>query len=355
MTDILGPSMPVSFYQRRFYIDLIIAIILGIILATAFFVTDAVDSWYEYTRAHEDWELDEFAGIFIAAMIAATYFSVRASITFLRINKALDEANKTISEQMTFQARQDKLMSLGQLSGGMAHEINNALQPMLGITQVARRRLKDKDPELYDALGVIEDSANHAAQIVANVLEFSKKSKNENMKIHHAGALIKRSTDFAATLLPETIRLHYMDGYEPERIGETVHADETNMKQIFINLFKNAAEAMNGKGDITIRCHVDTPTDKLLIAQDLPAGQYMIIEVSDNGAGIEPKILQQIFDPFFTTKREFMSEKDEGGQYMGTGLGLSTVYGLLRQHGGTITAHNVRGKGACFTVYLPII
>ncbi len=223
----------------------------------------------------------------------------------------------------------DKLASIGELSAGIAHEINNPLGIILGYTQLLLRTEKPGSQK-YDDLKVIERHVRNCKSIVEDLLSFARVSPSykEPGDLHR---LIEEVAGF--------VRHH--EGFDdvditldldPEPVS--VLMDEEKMKQVMINLLMNAAHAVTGKKDARIAIFTRFASDKSRVE----------IRVEDNGHGISEDDLPKIFDPFFTTKPT--------GQ--GTGLGLSVSYGIVRNHGGNIFAESKPGYGACFTIVLPI-
>jgi signal transduction histidine kinase len=230
-----------------------------------------------------------------------------------------------MEEQMT---RADKLASIGELSAGIAHEINNPLGIILGYAQLLLRS-QTEGTETYDDLKTIEKHVKSCKVIVEDLLNFARSSKPEKdaVDIH---ALIDDVVDFIqqhAGSMQLTINKDY-DLSLPRLV-----LDEKKIKQVFINLIMNAKHAVDDKGVIQIMTRFDRES-----------GQAQL-EVSDNGSGIDSRNVKKIFDPFFTTKPT--------GE--GTGLGLSVSYGIVKNHGGDIRVHSTVGKGTTFTIALPAV
>lgn len=219
-------------------------------------------------------------------------------------------------------AQADKLAALGELSAGVAHEINNPLGIILGYTQL----LLKEEPEHRDDLKIIEKHVKNCQVVVSDLLAFSRKSSiskstiNINTVIKDVAAFLSNHTDFRNVgihldLLPE--------------VPLNITGNEQEMRQVIMNFVINACHAVNKKGNINI----STKT----------AQEQILIIIEDDGKGIEMENLSKIFDPFFTTKPV--------GQ--GTGLGLSVGYGIVKQHGGDIAVKNKPDNGTVFTIILP--
>jgi two-component system, NtrC family, sensor kinase len=228
-----------------------------------------------------------------------------------------------MQEQM---AQADRLASIGQLSSGVAHEINNPLGVILGYTQLMLRS-EPQDTGRFKDLKTIEKHVRHCKSIVEDLLNFARRSepKKESVDIH-------RTIEDALGFIRQNIgsgRIDFQTDFD-RRIPPLV-LDEKKIKQVLINLLMNALHAVGPQG--TIR--VSTAWH--------PSDGRLEILVADNGQGIEEKHLKHIFDPFFTTKTT--------GE--GTGLGLSVSYGIIKKHGGEIRVQSKPGEGATFTVVLP--
>ncbi len=226
-------------------------------------------------------------------------------------------------EQQLLQA--DKLASLGQLSAGIAHEINNPLGLILGYSQLLLRS-QPKDSQLYEDLKTIEKNTLSCKRIVQALLNFARKTETKmaEVDINKAIEQVVAVLDHQFSLSGIDIVLDF-DPHLPSIVG-----DMEKLKQVFMNLVMNARQAIANEGRIRI--------------QTSAQNGRVIVAVSDTGSGIDPAIRHKIFDPFFTTKPT--------GE--GTGLGLSVSYGIVTEHGGDITVESIPGQGSCFTVLLPM-
>ncbi len=234
------------------------------------------------------------------------------------------EQRRMMREQM---AQADKLASIGELSAGIAHEINNPLGIILGYTQLLLRAESEKS-ERYADLKTIEKHVRSCKTIVEDLLNFARTSspKKELVDIHKVIEEVISFVRHHADL--EKIRL---ETFYDRRISPLL-LDEKKIKQVLINLIMNARHAVDGKGSITVSTALNENQTKA------------VIKVKDDGYGIEKKNLNRIFDPFFTTKPT--------GQ--GTGLGLSVSYGIIKNHGGSIYVRSQPGQGSTFTIVLPL-
>jgi two-component system, NtrC family, sensor kinase len=234
------------------------------------------------------------------------------------------EQRRFIESQM---AQTDKLASIGQLSAGIAHEINNPLGIILGYAQMLMRDEEAKTGRYAD-LKTIEKHVKNCMSVVEDLLNFARTSKTEKeaIKIHE---IIDEALNFIrhhSELYHITIEKDYDKNVPP------IMLDEKKMKQVFMNLIMNAKHAVGKSGTIKLSTHYNSLTKQLAV------------KIADTGYGIEKKNLSRIFDPFFTTKPT--------GE--GTGLGLSVSYGIVKNHGGEILVESAPGKGSTFTVVLTV-
>ena len=235
-------------------------------------------------------------------------------------------------------AQSQKMQAMGQLAGGVAHDFNNLLTAMIGFCDLLLQRHGAGDPSFADIMQ-IRQNANRAAALVRQLLAFSRRQALQPRLLNVTDALADLST-LLRRLLGETIELRLVHG---RQLG-LVRVDPGQFDQVIINLAVNARDAMPGGGTLTIRTNAVAIDHPLQRGADLmPAGQYVMIEVTDTGTGIARENLARIFEPFFSTK--------EVGA--GTGLGLSTVYGIVRQTEGFVTVDSELGQGASFAIYLP--
>jgi two-component system cell cycle sensor histidine kinase/response regulator CckA len=230
------------------------------------------------------------------------------------------------------------MQAIGQLAGGVAHDFNNVLQAIIGYSDLLLANHRPTDPSFQDIMQ-IKQNANRAASLVRQLLAFSRRQtlRPEVVKL---GDTLSDLSLLLKRLLGERIQLELRQG----RDLWFIRADVNQLEQVIINLAVNARDAMPDGGTVTIGTeNVDEAEARRLDLAGMPAADYVRIEVSDTGTGIEPDVLDKIFEPFFTTK--------ELGK--GTGLGLSTVFGIVKQSGGFIYVNSKLGKGTSFCIYLP--
>ncbi len=246
-----------------------------------------------------------------------------------------------VSEQKALEtkfAQSQKMQAVGQLAGGVAHDFNNLLTVIIGNCEFLLMRHQAGDPS-FKEINEVHQNALRAAALVSQLLAFSRKQTMQP-KTLVLGDMIGELAQMLRRLVGEGITLNV------ERDSDlwTVHADEAQLSNAIINLVVNARDAMPSGGTVVIKTINETiKQSSALGTAIMPPGDYVHIEVSDTGTGMSKEIQSKIFDPFFTTKPV--------GQ--GTGLGLATVYGIVKQSGGFITVDSEVGNGTSFHIYLP--
>jgi two-component system cell cycle sensor histidine kinase/response regulator CckA len=231
-----------------------------------------------------------------------------------------------------------KMQAVGQLAGGVAHDFNNLLTVIIGNCEFLLMRHLAGDPS-FKEINEVHQNALRAAALVSQLLAFSRKQTMQP-KLLALNDVIGELAQMLRRLVGEGISLNVER--EPELWP--VHADEAQLGNAIINLVVNARDAMPQGGVVSIKTANQTVTTPTALGTAImPAGDYVRIEVADTGTGMSKEIQSKIFDPFFTTKPV--------GQ--GTGLGLATVYGIVKQSGGFITVESEVGKGTRFYIYLP--
>ncbi|MDO5646656.1 ATP-binding protein [Paracoccus sp. (in: a-proteobacteria)] len=244
-------------------------------------------------------------------------------------------ALKTMEAQFT---QGQKMQAIGQLAGGVAHDFNNLLTAIGGHCDLLMLRRDKGDPDYAD-LDQISQNANRAAALVGQLLAFSRK-QTLRLEVINLRDTVSDLTHLLNRLVGERVGLNV--SFDPAL--HPIRADKRQLEQVIMNLVVNARDAMPKGGDITLRTeNLSLSAPMLRDNAHLPAGDYVCIRVTDNGTGIDPEVLTKIFDPFFTTKR--------AGE--GTGLGLSTAYGIVKQTGGYIFCDSTLGQGTSFSVIFP--
>lgn len=342
----LDTKSVIDHFRRDISFDLIVFGIICVTLSFALVHFDVFDRWYYFTRAHEEWELDELVIVVIALMSAGSFMAIRHTFHLDRMFKKLAATEEILKEERKIKAQNDRLASVGEIAGGMAHEINNALQPAIGMSDILKRRLEGQDPKLTEYVNMIYESSLQARNIVQNVLAFAR-GRYMDMHFVEIRPAFENALEMSMQILPEGVILkaNLDPAYVPQKTPYIL-INETGLSQILSNLFKNAADAMKDKGIITLTLSYEEHDAQKAEMHGIPPGLYAKVEVRDNGPGIPENVMKRIFDPFFTTK-----SVDKG-----TGLGLSTSFGLMRQFGGTIYAvETSHFSGACFHLLFPVL
>ncbi len=251
-----------------------------------------------------------------------------------------DVTEKKRLQQQLLQSQ--KLESIGQLAGGIAHDFHNFLTVIMGYSELLLQNT-ELDEKIRKMVRQITKSATQASQIVEKLLRFSRRGEagrtGEYVKVN-INSIINETHELLERFLPRGIEIR-KDLYEPLPL---VEADPNQIEQVLMNLVINAKDAMPNGGTITINTALAfLDKDEAGVANIKP-GEYVKISISDTGKGIPEEDLPHIFEPFFTTK----------GKDKGTGLGLAMVYGIVKEHEGHITVRSIPNKGTTFDIYLPI-
>ncbi len=235
--------------------------------------------------------------------------------------------------------RAQRLESIGTLSGGIAHDLNNILTPILAISQLLPLQLPEVDEQTQHLFNILEISAKRGATLVKQVLSFARgvQSDRTPVQVKH---IISEIKEFARNTFPKTIEIQVALADNLRLIS----ADATQIHQVLMNLCVNARDAMPQGGKLSVKAeNIDVDENYAKMNFDASVGNYILVTVADTGKGIPPETLERIFEPFFTTKE----------QGKGTGLGLSTTIGIIKSHGGFVNVHSEVGEGTKFKVYLP--
>jgi two-component system cell cycle sensor histidine kinase/response regulator CckA len=242
-------------------------------------------------------------------------------------------------KQLEEQLRQSqKMEAVGQLAGGIAHDFNNLLTVIGGRTYLLLTTLPEKHPARPN-VELIQETAERAAVLTRQLLAFSRKQILA-LQVLDLNTIVASIERILRRLIGEHIHLVI----EPSSTPGLVKVDPGQMEQVILNLSVNARDAMPGGGRLTIRtAHVDVAEAAARTHAEIQAGPAVVLEVRDTGIGMTDEIRTRIFEPFFTTK--------PAGH--GTGLGLATVYGIVKQSGGTIEVLSRPGQGSTFQIYLP--
>ncbi len=291
------------------------------------------------TRSDGEWqgELEQLTRQGETRVVEARWTLVRnphgEPSSFLTLNT--DVTRRKQLEQQYLRAQ--RLESLGTLAGGIAHDLNNALAPIM--MSIATLRLDEQDPERIDTLETIENSAVRAADMVRQVLSFARGMEGRRIDVP-LRRVLKDLSKIIHDTFPKDVALK--QALDPELW--VLEADPTQIHQVLLNLCVNARDAMPGGGQITISARNEWLDQRRLPTLDtVKPGPFVQVKVADTGSGMPADILERIFDPFFTTK--------DLGQ--GTGLGLATCQAIVQGHGGFIEVESQLGAGTCFSIWLP--
>ena len=249
--------------------------------------------------------------------------------------KLAEEEKYKLQEQLM---QSQKMESVGRLAGGVAHDFNNMLGVILGHTELVMLRINPSDP-LHADLAEIQKAAQRSADLTRQLLAFARK-QTVAPKVLNLNETVEGMLQMLRRLIGENIRLAWNPG---QKLWQ-VRIDPSQIDQILANLCVNARDAITGVGMVTIET-ANTMVDEAYrtINEDFALGEYVKLAVSDNGCGMDKETREKLFEPFFTTK--------EFGK--GTGLGLATVYGAVKQNNGFIHAYSEVGQGTSFAIYLP--
>jgi PAS domain S-box-containing protein len=253
------------------------------------------------------------------------------------VSFVLDLTERKKLEQQFLRAQ--RMESIGTLAGGIAHDLNNILAPIMMSIELLKGM--SDNPQAAQILATIEASARQGADIVRQVLSFARGMEGERIEIQPKH-LLQDLENIIKSTFPKNIQMEF---FHPNNIW-TILGDPTQVHQILLNLCVNARDAMPTGGRLTVaveNCRLDE--HYAAMSAEAKPGRYVQINVTDSGTGMPPDVIDKIFDPFFTTK--------EIGK--GTGLGLSTVMAVVKSHEGIVNVYSEPGKGTTFKVYLPAV
>ena len=235
-------------------------------------------------------------------------------------------------------SRARRLEAIGTFASGIAHNFNNVIGAILGHAEMAADQVR---PDTASARHVkeIHQAAGRAQELAGRILEFGTRNSTQHRTIS-VDALLEETTSMLRVLLPGNVELVI----EPQAPGRFVRGDAVQLHQVLLNLVRNAAQAMEGGGRITVQIDAQqVPVAQELSHDDLPPGNYLRFQVTDTGTGMDAAMLAHIFQPFFTTRPA------------GTGLGLATVREIVHDHDGVLDVRSVPGQGSTFAVWLPSV
>ena len=275
-----------------------------------------------------------FDGTQFPAFMSATLLNPDAgkASTILMIVRDIGD-RKRLETQLQ---RSQRLEVLGTLAGGIAHNFNNLLMGIIGYTSIVLLNTDESHPH-YKDLKNIEKLVDSGSNLTGQLLGYARKGNYKTQSLRLNRLVEEISLAFGATR--KEIRIHLKLSGDLKGII----ADPSQVEQVLMNLFVNAADAMPGDGDLFLETINVTQNDINGKSHKPKHGNYVLLTVRDTGIGMDDGIMEHIFDPFFTTK----------GLAKGTGLGLASVYGIIKSHGGYIDVHSKKGRGTTFSIYLP--
>ena len=247
--------------------------------------------------------------------------------------KQAEEDKKKLEAQLQ---QAQKMESLGSLAGGIAHDFNNLLMGIQGRTSLMLMYKDSSHPD-FGHLSGIEDYIKNAANLTKQLLGFARAGKYEVKPTNINDLIKKSSTLFGRTKKEIAIHSKYQENVW------TLEVDRGQIEQVLLNLFINAWHAMPGGGDLFIETENVTVDESFIRPFEVQPGKYVKISITDTGVGMDETTRQRIFEPFFTTRK----------MGRGTGLGLASVYGITKNHGGFIDVYSEKGHGTTFNIYLP--
>jgi PAS domain S-box-containing protein len=266
------------------------------------------------------------------------------SLTVARLEKEISDREKAESALLKSEGQlrhAQKMDAVGRLAGGVAHDFNNMLAVILGHSEMALARLEaGADPELLESLDTIRQAALRSAGLTQQLLAFSRQQV-VSPRFLDLRLLVRDFEKMLKRMIGDDIVLTIVESEE----SCSVRVDPVQMEQVILNLAINARDAMPNGGELRIETRITTLTPEHVFAHpDAKLGRHVELSVKDEGTGMDAETQRRMFEPFFTTK----------GEGRGTGLGLSTVYGIVHQSNGSLVVDSEVGQGSTFRVFLPI-
>ena len=248
---------------------------------------------------------------------------------------------KAAHEKLEVRLRQaQKMEAIGTLAGGIAHDFNNLLSPIMGFSELLLEDIPSNKSEHQNVLEILT-AGKRGSELVKQILAFSRQSEDKKIPVR-----IQKVLEEVLKMVRATIPININITHHIQPDCGLVMADSTQLHQVAMNLITNAYHAVDpDNGNISVQLKEVVLDSEAMAGRDIKAGPYAVLKVSDDGCGIALGNMEKIFDPYFTTKE----------QGKGTGIGLSTVYGIIKEHGGDIQVYSELGKGTTFNIYLPLM
>ena len=324
--------------------DLIVSVVAGAAIIAVFASFELVESLFEATRAHEDWDLDEIIACIPALAIVATWFSLRRWREVVELNRTLKRQAGALADAlaqrhaMEEQLREGyKVAAMGTLGGGFAGELRRVLEP---IERLAKEGIEQTTlaPDERTRLEKISDAAQGGLTIVGRMLSFGDGGMRATETVVAAEGVLE-SISLAREALDSTLEVAYRTSDEESRI----RVNRWELHEVALQTVANATDAMGAGGRIQVSVERTTIDPQSAEARGLTAGGYIRVTLEDEGPGIPPAIQSHVFEPFFTTK----------GTGDGKGLGLAIAYSLVRGWNGDLSVESLPGQGATFEILIP--
>lgn len=317
---------------REQRIVIVIFVVITLLLSTLMVEFEAFEAFYEYSRSHESWELDEILLVLISVVIALAFSALLLSVIIGRRMLTMARAQVEFERQLVNGRKQQ---ALGSMLGGLSHSLNNHLLPILTIARLLKSE-HPQDSQIYEDLDHVQQAAEGARLMLQQVLNFTRQEESDYRKSCIVTEAVDAGLKLAAASMPSTVTLQ-------KNIPESAvmcPISRVNLEIILLNLIMNSVDAIESK---------DTKIGNIQVSVTLPTAQNgqtdVSIEVQDNGCGLTDEQKQRMFDPFYTTK----------AVGKGTGLGLAETQGIVNSAGGDIMVKSVYGESTTITLKLPVV
>ncbi|MCE2460752.1 MAG: hypothetical protein J4F38_08245 [Pseudomonadales bacterium] len=325
--------------------DMIIGAVALIVIASLFVVIDFVEVGFNLTRDQKGWNLDEIVAAVPALLLVTAWFAWRRWRESAQLNGELAQTVAELEDAITGRREMEeqlreayKMAAMGTLAGGLSHELNNVLQPVITLAQFGLDRDHVSEQERKAEMTQVLRAAERGAEIVKNALALAPGGSRETDDVEPWGYLGEVAARARRNVGPNV----EVDVRVGSRRGE-IRVNRVELDEALNNLLTNAAEAVNYAGKIALAVEtVEVDAESARVRGMVP-GDYVRITVADNGPGMSPDVKQHAFDAFFTTKADADA----------IGLGLSVVYNLARGWGGDATVESEPGEGATFEILIP--